>query len=79
MFSFREFRLLKHLFLNLDEFNTRFWGGSLEEDSQLLINLLPPSIESLHLAGRILDEHPRLEKSLLGLAEASLASNFPGA
>ncbi|KAL4781115.1 hypothetical protein BJX76DRAFT_363819 [Aspergillus varians] len=77
VFSFRQFRVLKHLFVNLDEFHTRFWGGSLEEDSQLLVKLLPPSIESLHFAGYIGNELPRLEKSLLWLAEASLEGRFP--
>ncbi|KAL4951703.1 hypothetical protein BDW69DRAFT_186112 [Aspergillus filifer] len=76
-FSYRQFRVLKHLFLNLDEFHTRFCGAPLDEDHQLLVNLLPSSIESLHLAGFIGDELPRLEKSLLGLAEASSESKLP--
>ncbi|KAL4745980.1 hypothetical protein BDW72DRAFT_210849 [Aspergillus terricola var. indicus] len=77
VFSFRKFRVLKHLFVNLDEFHTRFWGGSLEEDLHLLVKLLPPGIESLYFAGYIGNELPRLEKSLLGLAEASLEGEFP--
>ncbi|KAL4739547.1 hypothetical protein BDV11DRAFT_116078 [Aspergillus similis] len=77
VFSFQQFRALKHLFVNLDELHTRFWGGSPGDAAQLLANLLPPSIESLHLAGHIGDELRRLEKSLIGLAEASSEGRFP--
>ncbi|KAL4871123.1 hypothetical protein BDV12DRAFT_194769 [Aspergillus spectabilis] len=74
VFSFREFTVLKHLFLNLDEFHTSFWAGSLEEDPQLLIQLLSPSITSLYFAGHIRNELPRLEKALFGLADAVLSN-----
>ncbi|KAF7131276.1 hypothetical protein CNMCM5793_004390 [Aspergillus hiratsukae] len=77
VFSFREFTVLKHLFLNLDEFHTRFWAGTPAEDPDLLVQLLPPSITSLHLAGHITDELPRLEESLLGLAHAASRGQFP--
>jgi hypothetical protein len=53
-----------------------FWEGSIEGDCQLLVDLLLPSLESLHLAGRIVDDLPRLEKSLLGLMAASLEGEF---
>jgi hypothetical protein len=77
IFSFREFTALKHLFLNLDEFHTRFWAGTPEGDPELLVQLLPPGITSLHLAGHITDELPRLEESLLGLAHAASRGQFP--
>ncbi|KAL4994667.1 hypothetical protein BDV10DRAFT_197311 [Aspergillus recurvatus] len=42
----------------------------------LLVQFLPPSIISLHLAGRIDDDLSRLESAMLGLAEAVLAGQF---
>lgn len=78
VFTFREFTLLEHLFLNLDEFHSRFWAGSSPaEDSQILVQLLPPRIVSLHLAGHIKNELPRLEKALLSLADATSHGQFP--
>ncbi|KAE8153223.1 hypothetical protein BDV25DRAFT_149886 [Aspergillus avenaceus] len=77
VFSFKEFTSLKHIFLNLDEFHTRFWAGHPAEDPELFVRLIPHSIESVHLAGRITDQLPRLEGSLLGLAEAVSRGRFP--
>lgn len=74
--TFKDFDRLTHLFLNMDEFHTRFWAGTPEEDSVLLTQLLPSSIKSLHLAGQITDERPRLEKSLLDLARAASNGRF---
>ncbi|GAQ03009.1 hypothetical protein ALT_0330 [Aspergillus lentulus] len=53
IFSLREFTALKHLFLNLDEFYTRFWAGSHGGDPELLVQLLPPGITSIHLTRHI--------------------------
>jgi hypothetical protein len=75
-FSFRELTALKHLFLNLDEFHSRFFIHSWTDDSQILVQILPSGINSLHLAGRIGDDLPRLEKSLLGLGEAAVKGQF---
>ncbi|KAL4756297.1 uncharacterized protein BDW70DRAFT_154311 [Aspergillus foveolatus] len=75
-FSFRELTALKHLFLNLDEFHSRFFMHSLTDDSQILVQSLPFGVNSVHLAGRIGDDLPRLEKSLLGLGEAAVKSQF---
>ena len=76
VFSFREFTVLNHLFLNLDEFYTRFWAGTPAGDPELLVQLLPSNITSLYLAGQISDELPRLEESLLGLAHAASRGRF---
>ncbi|KAB8211949.1 hypothetical protein BDV34DRAFT_62485 [Aspergillus parasiticus] len=78
VFSFRHFPALKHLFLNLDEFHSQFWAGDPEQDSELLVQLLPQSIGSFHLAGHITDDLYRLEKSLLGLVHAVSRGQFPG-
>ncbi|KAL4963749.1 uncharacterized protein BDV14DRAFT_209684 [Aspergillus stella-maris] len=75
--TFRGFKVLKHLFLNLDEFHSRFWGASASSPGQMLVDLLPSSIEFLHLAGFIGDELPRLEKSLFGLAQACADGKVP--
>ncbi|PLN81409.1 hypothetical protein BDW42DRAFT_169008 [Aspergillus taichungensis] len=75
-FSFREFTALKHLFLNLDEFHSRFFMHRWTDDSQILVQILPSGINSLHLAGRIGQERSRLEKALLGLGEAAVNKEF---
>lgn len=79
VFSVQEFAALKHFFVNLDEFNSSlFKGGSREEDPELLlIQLLPPNVTPLHLAGRITDDLPHLEESLLGLARAVSWAQLP--
>ncbi|PLB34985.1 uncharacterized protein BDW47DRAFT_111211 [Aspergillus candidus] len=69
-FNFRELTALKHLFLNLDEFHSRFFMHRWTDDSQILVQILPSGVGSLHLAGRIGKDLPRLEKALLGLSEA---------
>ncbi|KAJ5131101.1 uncharacterized protein N7515_007140 [Penicillium bovifimosum] len=74
-FSFRELTALKHLFLNLDEFHSRFFMPRCT-DEQILVQILPSGISSLHLAGQIGEDLPRLEKSLLGLAEAAIEGQF---
>lgn len=78
MFTFQEFTQLERLFLSLDEFHSLFWDVSPAEDHQLLVQLVPSSIVSLHLAGHIKNELPRLEKALLNLAEAAQTANFLG-
>ncbi|RMJ23261.1 hypothetical protein PHISP_05869 [Aspergillus sp. HF37] len=75
-FSFRELTALKHLFLNLDEFHSRFFMHGWTDDSQLLVQILPSGIRSLHLAGRIGEDLPRLETGLLGLGEAAIKGQF---
>ncbi|BCS27118.1 uncharacterized protein APUU_60166S [Aspergillus puulaauensis] len=75
-FSFRELTALKHLFLNLDEFHSRFFDHRWTDESQLLVQILPASLTSLHLAGRIDKDLPRLEQGLLGLGEAALKGQF---
>ncbi|PKY02819.1 hypothetical protein P168DRAFT_192021 [Aspergillus campestris IBT 28561] len=75
-FSFRELTALKHLFLNLDEFHSRFFMHRWTDDSQILVQILPSGVDSLHLAGRIGEDIPRLEKALLGLGEAALKGQF---
>lgn len=77
VFSFRHFPVLRHLFLNLDEFHSRFWAGDPAGDPDLLVELLPQSIMSLHLAGRITNDLHRLEKGLLGLGNALSCGHFP--
>ncbi|KAJ5139268.1 uncharacterized protein N7515_004116 [Penicillium bovifimosum] len=74
-FSFRELTALKHLFLNLDEFHSRFFMPRCT-DEQILVQFLPSGISSLHLAGQSGEDLPRLEKSLLGLAEAAVKGQF---
>jgi hypothetical protein len=74
-FSFRELTALKHLFLNLDEFHSRFFMHRWTDD-QIFVQILPSGINSLHLAGQIGEDLPRLEKSLLGLAEAAVKGKF---
>ncbi|KAL4967651.1 uncharacterized protein BDV14DRAFT_197665 [Aspergillus stella-maris] len=73
-FSFRGFLALEHLFLNLDEFHTRFWLR--DDDHQLFVQVLPPNIVSLDLAGFIGSQLPRLELALSGLADAVSAGQF---
>lgn len=75
-FSFRELTALRHLFLNLDEFHNRFFMHRWTDDSQILVQILPSGVESLHLAGRIGEDLPRLEKALLGLGEAAVKEQF---
>ncbi|KAL4993068.1 hypothetical protein BDV10DRAFT_190320 [Aspergillus recurvatus] len=75
-FSFRELTALKHLFLNLDEFHSRLFMHRWTDDSQLLVQILPSGVHSLHLAGRIGEDLPRLEKSLIGLGQAAVKGQF---
>ncbi|KAL3446937.1 hypothetical protein BJX65DRAFT_318397 [Aspergillus insuetus] len=77
--SFQAFTKLKHLFLNLDEFHTQSMAldpGD-EDNTQLFATLLPQTLVSLHLCGRIVEDLHRLESSLCGLAEAMLDVQFP--
>ncbi|KAJ5551349.1 hypothetical protein N7535_000700 [Penicillium sp. DV-2018c] len=74
-FSFRELTALKHLFLNLDEFHSMFFMQRCT-DEQVLVQILPSGISSLHLAGQIGEDLPRPEKGLLGLAEAAVKGQF---
>ncbi|PLB46034.1 hypothetical protein P170DRAFT_467201 [Aspergillus steynii IBT 23096] len=78
-FTLRDFTSLTHLFLNIDEFHSHWIAADPDPagDQNLLVHLLPFSIVSLHLAGHITDELPRLESSLLGLAHATLHGQFP--
>lgn len=78
-FNLKQFTVLKHLFLNLDEFHSRFMAVDPPPlgDRELLVRILPSSIISLHLAGHITPELPRLENSLSGLARAVLSGQFP--
>lgn len=75
-FSFRELTALKHLFLNLDEFHSRFSKYRSTNDPHLFVRILPAGLGSLHLAGRIGKELPRLEHGLLGLGEAAVKGQF---
>ncbi|KAJ5551576.1 hypothetical protein N7535_000479 [Penicillium sp. DV-2018c] len=74
-FSFRELTALKHLFFNLDEFHSRFFKQDWPDD-QVFLQILPSGIESLHLAGHIGKEFPRLQLYLLGLAQALIRGEF---
>ncbi|KAL5362316.1 hypothetical protein BJX96DRAFT_100120 [Aspergillus floccosus] len=73
----KKFTALEHLFLNLDEFHTHFMAAETSGDRELLVELLPPSIVSLDLAGHITEELPRLKESLWGLAHAVSCGQFP--
>lgn len=75
-FSLKKFTALKDLFLNLDEFHSRFMAADPSGDRELLVQILPSSIVSLNLAGIITEELPRLEESLFGLAHAVLQGQF---
>ncbi|KAL2809092.1 hypothetical protein BJX63DRAFT_406850 [Aspergillus granulosus] len=75
--SFQHFTTLNHLFLNLDELHTVYMTPHPSGDQGLLAELLPSTITSLHLAGQITDELPRMKQSLIGLAEAALSSQLP--
>jgi hypothetical protein len=75
--SLKKFTVLKHLFLNMDEFHSQFMAADPSGDPELLVQILPSSIASLHLAGHITEELPRLEKSLFGLAHAVSLGQFP--
>ncbi|GES62571.1 hypothetical protein ATEIFO6365_0005071200 [Aspergillus terreus] len=77
IFSLKKFTVLKDLFLNLDEFHTRFMAADPLGDQELLVQILPSSIVSLNLAGSITEELPRLEESLFGLAHAVSHGQFP--
>ncbi|KAL5044510.1 hypothetical protein BDW71DRAFT_186153 [Aspergillus fruticulosus] len=46
------------------------------DDSQLLVQILPSGVHSLHLAGRIGENLARLEKSLIGIGEAAVKRQF---
>ncbi|KAL4810801.1 hypothetical protein BDV18DRAFT_155414 [Aspergillus unguis] len=76
-FSFREFVVLKNLVLNLDEFHSRFFKHNPGLEHQLLTRILPPNIISFCLIGRIGKDVPRLEKGLIGLADAVGKGQFP--
>jgi hypothetical protein len=77
--SFQSFTKLKHLFLNLDEFYTQSMARDPrdEDGTQLFVTLLPQTLVSLHLFGRIAEDLHRLETGLCGLAEAILDAQFP--
>ncbi|OJJ77606.1 hypothetical protein ASPBRDRAFT_25257 [Aspergillus brasiliensis CBS 101740] len=75
-FSFRELTALKHLFLNLDEFHSMFFLHPGTDDSTILTKVLPDGLSSLHLAGRIGEDLPRLERGLFGLGEAAVEGRF---
>lgn len=75
-FSFRDFTVLEHLFLNLSELYDMSSKES-PEDSQVLVKLLPPDIKSLHLAGYIGSSLGRLAIGLLSLADAASEGRFP--
>ncbi|KAJ0424966.1 hypothetical protein BJY00DRAFT_298899 [Aspergillus carlsbadensis] len=75
--SFQSFTKLKHLFLNMDEFHTGCMARDVKDDAQLFVTLLPQTLNSLHLSGRIAEDLPRLQESLLGLAESILEMQFP--
>lgn len=74
--SFRDFTALEHMFLNTNELYNEWWAPS-TEDSSILVQLLPPTIVSLHLAGPFGKAHPRLEKGLQTLADAVSKAQFP--
>ncbi|KAL3489525.1 hypothetical protein BJX62DRAFT_252619 [Aspergillus germanicus] len=73
------FTKLKHLILNLDEFHTQSMALDPrdEDNTQLFATLLPQTLVSLHLCGRIAEDLHRLESSLWGLAGAMLDVQFP--
>ncbi|KAA8642531.1 uncharacterized protein ATNIH1004_011476 [Aspergillus tanneri] len=75
-FSFQGFTALEHLFFNPSELYRRPLADS-PADSQLLVQLLPPSIISLHLAGPISHALPRLVKGLLSLVDSVSQGKFP--
>ncbi|KAL2863816.1 uncharacterized protein BJX67DRAFT_235161 [Aspergillus lucknowensis] len=70
--TLREFPALKHLLLDMQELHR-----SLVPDSQLLLQHLPPSIQSFHLVGWIDFGHSRKEAGLLGLVEAISLGGYP--
>jgi hypothetical protein len=76
VFSLKNFTALEHLFLNSSEIYSWAWGESIL-DSKALIQLLPPTIASLHLAGPVGKALPRLAKGLLRLAAAVSRGKFP--
>lgn len=76
-FRFCELTALKHLFLNLDEFHSRFFDHRCTDKSQLFIHILPAGLNSLHLAGHIKEDLPRLKRGLLGLGQAAIKGQFP--
>ncbi|KAL2823711.1 hypothetical protein BDW59DRAFT_163078 [Aspergillus cavernicola] len=55
---------------------SRFFMHRWTDDSQLLVQILPSGVNSLHLAGRIGEDLPRLEKGMLGLGEAAVKGQF---
>ncbi|KAL3469700.1 hypothetical protein BJX99DRAFT_264944 [Aspergillus californicus] len=67
---------LKHLLLTLDEFHSVYMDPHPSPDQGLSM-LLPPSLTSLPLPGQITEELPRMEESLIGLAEAVLRGELP--
>lgn len=75
-FSFRELTTLKHLFLNLDEFHSHFFDHRCTDNTQLFVHILPSGLNSLHLAGHIKEDLPRLEQGLLGLGQAVIKGQF---
>jgi hypothetical protein len=76
IFSLRDFTALEHLFLNSSKIYGDGWK-ELPAEYQLLVQLLPPGITSLHLEGHIGKVLIRLAKGLLGLADAVSQDQFP--
>lgn len=74
--SFRDFAVLEHLFINLSELYDLSHKES-SADFQLLVNLLPRGIKSLHLAGDICGSRSRLAIGLYCLAIAASKGRFP--
>jgi len=76
--SFREFPVLHHLFLNIDEIHDRLKKRDSIDGPELWIQSLPPNIRSLHLASTFLDERFSWEKRLVqGLADAVSRGRCP--
>ena len=62
--------------MNLDEFHSRFYKYRSTNDPGLFVRILPAGLGSLHLAGHIKEELPRLEQDLLGLGQAAVKGEF---
>ncbi|KAL4737690.1 hypothetical protein BDV11DRAFT_152052 [Aspergillus similis] len=67
---------LETLFLDLDGLTAGFFRHCWTDDSQFSAQILPPGVNSLHLAGHIGKDVPRLEKGLLGLRDADVKGQF---
>jgi len=67
--TLRDFPTLKHVFISTSMlYNHRGKAPYATDDSELLTALLPPTITSLHLAGTLGTDTPRLARALLHLA-----------